>query len=232
MSLEYATLTNLDTGERFEVLFNPDEYTLNKDNNFAQAAVPGLSTPLLQFVNGNIRTLEMDLIFDGLEQHKHANRTVIPAHGDVRKLTQKVVDLMAINPATHAPPVVLFAWGGLTFTGVLSKVNQKFTMFLETGIPIRARLQVTFQEWKSSLQEAKEVRRQTADYTRLYRMAQGQTLAQVAAIFYGDARLWRPIAIANQLDDPRRLSLALTVSIPRLPYRDPDTGVLYTASGA
>jgi hypothetical protein len=228
MALEYATLTNLDTGQRFEVLFNPDEYTLNKDNNFAQAAVPGLSTPLLQFVNGNLRTLQMELVFDSLEQHKHANRTVNAANSDVRKLTQPVVDLMAINPATHAPPIVLFAWGGLTFTGVLGKVSQKFTMFMESGIPIRARLQVTFQEWKSSLQEAKEVSRQTADYTRRYQLAQGQTLSQVAAIFYGNPALWRPIALANQLSDPRRLAVATVLSVPKLPYRDPDTGVLYT----
>jgi hypothetical protein len=228
MALEYATLTNLDSGERFEVLFNPDEYTINKDNNFAQASVPGLSSPLLQFVNGNLRTLEMDLVFDSLERHKHANRTVNAAQSDVRKLTQPVLDLMAINPDTHAPPAVLFAWGGLTFTGVLAKVSQKYTMFLESGIPVRARLQVTFQEWKTALQEAKEVRRQTADYTRLYRLAQGQTLSQVAAVFYGDPAMWRPIAIANQLFDPRRLPTALLLSIPRLPYRDPDTGVLYS----
>lgn len=228
MALEYATLTNLDTGNRFEVLFNPDEYTLNKDNNFAQAAVPGLSTPLLQFVNGNLQTLEMELVFDTLEQHQHANATVNAAHADVRTLTQQVVDLMAINPATHAPPVVLFAWGSLTFTGVLGKVSQKYTMFLDTGVPIRARLQVTFQEWKSSLQEAKEVSRQTADYTRLYQLPQGQTLSQVAALFYGDPALWRPIAVANQLDDPRRLPLAPVLCVPRLPYRDPDTGVLFT----
>ncbi len=180
VALEYATLTNLDTGERIEVLFNPNEYTLNKDNNFAQAAIPGLSTPLLQFVSGNLRTLEMELVFDTYEAHTHASRTINPAGSDVRKLTQKVVDLMAINPETHAPPVVLFAWGGLTFTGVLAKVNQQYTMFLEDGTPVRARLQVTFQEWKTALQEAKEVRRQTADYTRLYRLGQGETLSQVA----------------------------------------------------
>ena len=152
MALEWAVLTNVDTGDRIEVLFNPNEYNLNKDNNFAQAAVPGLSTPLLQFVHGNLRTLEMELMFDSLEEHKHSSRTVNSARSDVRKLTQKVVDLMAINPETHAPPVVLFNWGGLSFTGVLSRVNQRFTMFMDTGIPIRARLQVTFQEWKTAAQ--------------------------------------------------------------------------------
>jgi hypothetical protein len=228
MALEYATLTNLDTGQRFEVLFNPDEYTINKDNNFAQAAVPGLSSPLLQFVNGNLRTLEMELVFDSLERHKHANRTVVGARGDVRTLTQPVVDLMAINPDTHAPSPVLFAWGGLTFTGVLAKVSQKYTMFLETGIPVRARLHVTFHEWTTALAESKEVRRQTADYTRRHRLAQGQTLSGVAALFYGDPAMWRPIAIANKLVDPRRLPAASLLAIPKLPYRDPDTGILYT----
>jgi Contractile injection system tube protein len=228
MALEFAKLTNLDTGDQLEVLFNPNEYTLNKDNNFAQAVVPGLSTPLLQFVNGNLRTLEMELVFDSLERHVHSSRTINSAGSDVRKLTQKVVDLMAINPATHAPPVVLFAWGGLTFTGVLAKAAQRFTMFLEDGTPIRARIQVSFQEWKTALQESKEVRRQTADYTRLYRLVQGQTLSQVAALFYGDSALWRPIAIANQIDDPRRLPVALQVSVPKLPYRDPDTGLVFS----
>jgi hypothetical protein len=232
MSLEIAVLTNLDTGERIEVLFNPNEYSLNKDMNFAQAAVPGLSGPLLQFVHGNLRTLEMELVFDSLEQHRHSSRTVNAARSDVRKMTQKVVDLMAINPETHAPPVVLFAWGGLSFTGVLSRVNQRFTMFLDTGVPVRARLQVTFQEWKTALQEAKEVRRQTSDYTRRYRLAQGETLSQVAAAVYRDPALWRPIAIANRIDDPRRVPVASVLTVPKLPYRDPDSGILYAAGAA
>jgi hypothetical protein len=232
MALEVAVLTNLDTGDRVEVLFNPNEYSLNKDNNFAQAAIPGLSTPLLQFVHGNLRTLEMELVFDSFEQHKHANRSINPAHGDVRDMTQKVVDLMAINPETHAPPIVLFAWGGLSFTGVLSRVNQRFTMFLDSGIPVRARLQVTFQEYKTALQEAQEVRRQTADYTRRHRLGQGETLSQVAAAFYDDPGLWRPIAIANRIDDPRRVDVARELLVPNLPYRDPDSGLLFQAGVA
>lgn len=232
MALEWAVLTNTVTGERIEVLFNPNEYSLNKDVNFAQAAVPGLSTPLLQFVHGNLRTLELELQFDSLEQHKHSSRTVTRPHSDVRKLTQKIVDLMAIQRDTHAPPVVVFSWGGLSFTGVVSRVNQRFTMFLDTGVPVRARLQVTFQEWKSAVQEAKEVRRQTSDYTRRYRIAQGETLAQVAATFYRDPTLWRPIAIANGIDDPRRIETARELTVPKLPYRDPDSGLLFVAGAA
>jgi hypothetical protein len=229
MALEIANLTNIDTGERIEVLFNPDEYSLNKDISYAQAAVPGLSSPLLQFVHGNLRTLDMELQFDSLEQHTHSSRVVNAARSDVRDLTQKVVDLMAINPETHAPPVVLFVWGGLTFTGVLAKVNQRFTMFMESGIPVRARLQVSFQEYKTAEQEIKEVRRQTSDYTRRHRLGHGETLGQVAGVYYGNPALWRPIAIANGIDDPRRPPTALQLDVPKLPFRDPESGRLFTA---
>jgi hypothetical protein len=227
MSLEHATLTNLDTGTRVEVLFNPDQYTLSKDNNFAQAAVPGLSSPLLQFVHGNLRTLDLELFFDTLEEHRRGGRSLNPARSDVRLLTRQVVDLLAINPATHAPPVVLFAWGGLTFTGVLAKATQHFTMFLETGVPVRARLQVTLNEWKSALQEAQEVKRQTNDHTRVHQVGQGETLSSVAAGLYGDPGMWRPIALANQLLEPRRLPVGLRLEVPPLPYRSPTTGEVY-----
>jgi nucleoid-associated protein YgaU len=147
--------------------------------------------------------------------------------GDVRQLTQPVIDFMAINPATHAPPVVLFSWGGLTFTGVLARASQHFTMFADSGIPIRARLQVTFNEWRSQLQEAKEVKRQTADYTRAYVVGEGQTVSDIAGDAYGDPRKWRPIAIANGILDTRRLVAGAQLGVPRLPYRDPDSGEVY-----
>lgn len=227
MPLEHATLTNLDTGARYEVLFNPSEYRLAKDNTFAQAAVPGLGSPLLQFVHGNLRTLEMELLFDTYEGHRHAARTLNEPLSDVRALTQPVVDLMAINPETHAPPVVLFAWGQLTFTGVLARATQRFTMFLESGVPVRATIEVSFSEWKSGIEEAKEVKRRTADYSRLHEVGDDETLAAIAAQFYGDPLKWRPIAIANELEDPRRLPAGLALRLPPLPYRDPVTGEVH-----
>ena len=146
---------------------------------------------------------------------------------DVRHLTDKVVALMAITPRTHVPPVVVFSWGSLTFTGVVARVSQNFTMFAESGLPLRARLQLSLQEWKTALQEAQEVRRETADYTKTHLVLAGETLTSIAARCYDDPALWRPIAIANELGDPRRLEVGQRLTIPSLPYRDPATGRLY-----
>ena len=35
---------------------------------------------------------------------------------------------------------------------------------------------------------------------------------------------WRPIAIHNGIDDPRALDIGQRLEIPRLPFRDPETG--------
>lgn len=227
MALEPAVLTNLESGAEVTVLFNPSEYSLSKDNNFAQAAVPGLSSPVLQFVNGNLQTLDLELFVDSLERHERAGSVLNPALADVRTLTGPIVDLLTINPETHAPPRVEFAWGGLAFIGVLARVQQQFVMFLESGVPVRARLQVSFQEWVDPVREAKQIKRQTTDYTRLHQVAQGDTLAQLAARLYGDAAKWRPIAIANQLEEPRRLPAGLALRVPPLPFRDPATGEVH-----
>ena len=69
MALEKASITNTVTGECMEVMFNPEEYTVNTDVNFAQQTVPGLSAPVIQFVSGNMQTLEMELLIDTYEAH-------------------------------------------------------------------------------------------------------------------------------------------------------------------
>lgn len=224
MALEKATITNTVTGKRIPVLFNPEEYTLSRDINYAQQAIPGLSAPILQFVAGNLQTLEMELLVDSYETHRDGSRVVTQAGDDVRALTRQVVGLMDIDPTTHAPPVLLFTWGSLSFTCVLARARQRFVMFKSDGTPVRARIQVTFNEYRNADLEAKEVKRETADYSKTYVVGEGETLATIAARTYGDPTVWRPIAVHNGIDDPRAVEVGRRLLLPQLPYRDPETG--------
>jgi hypothetical protein len=227
MALEKATITNLSRGDRVTVLFNPEEYSLNRDINYAQIAVPGLSGPLLQFVHGNLQTLEMELFLDTYEEHREGSRTRNQAGDDVRALVKQVTDLMNIDPVLHAPPVLLFTWGSLSFTCVLARASQRYIMFRPDGVPVRARAQVTFNEFRNADLEAKEVKRETADYTKTYIVTAGETLSAIAGREYGNPKLWRPIALANEVPDPHRLQPGLRLVIPRLPYRHLETGEVY-----
>jgi len=146
---------------------------------------------------------------------------------DVRDQTAKVIGLMNIDPKTHAPPIVLFTWGSLTFTCVLASATQRFIMFRPDGVPVRARLQVTFNEFRNVELEAKEIKRETADYSKRHTVTQDQTISAIAAEAYGDPAMWRPIAIRNGIDDPRELPIGLRLSVPPLPYRDPESGEVF-----
>ncbi|HKP84949.1 MAG TPA: LysM peptidoglycan-binding domain-containing protein [Blastocatellia bacterium] len=213
MALTKLLITVEHSGEKIEVMFNPEEYTINKDNNFASQAIPGLSSPLLQFVNGNLRTLEMELLFDTSEKRL-----------DVRDETNKIVKLLAIDSELHAPPVLVVSWASLQLRCVLARVGQKFTMFADDGRPIRARLTVSFQEFVDAEREAKEVNRQTADFSKIHVVKMGETLSGIAAKYYNNPETWRPIAIANRIADPRAIAAGQTLRVPSLPFTDGESG--------
>ncbi|HXO02956.1 MAG TPA: LysM peptidoglycan-binding domain-containing protein [Stellaceae bacterium] len=228
MPMEKAVITNTVSGTQTPVMFNPEEYTVNREINYAQSVIPGLSGPVLQFISGNMQTLEMELFLDTYEEHRVNDRVLNKAQSDVRALTTQVTGLMDIDPTTHAPPVLLFTWASLSFTCVLARASQRFIMFLPDGTPVRARLQVVFNEFRNVDLEAKEVKRETSDFTKRYMVNQGETLSGIAAASYGDPALWRVIALANGIDRPRPLAAGQELVLPNLPYRDPDSGVVYS----
>jgi hypothetical protein len=208
MGLTKARILVEHTGEQFTVMFNPEEYALSKDNNFASHAVPGLSSPLLQFVAGNLRTLEMELFFDTTDDRR-----------DVREETGRVVGLLDIRSDLHAPPVIRVSWATLQFRCVLARASQRFTRFLEDGRPTRARVSCTFNEFIDEEREAKEVNRQTADFTKAHVVRRGESISDIAFLHYRDPQLWRPIADANALADPRLLVPGESLRVPSLTAR-------------
>src|SRR5262249_45079177 len=123
-------------GTRFEVLFNPAEYSIEKGNTFQSTSLPGLATPVTQFVTGNADTLSMELYFDTYAKSSR-HRTEVQKE-DVRHYTRQIANLMEIDRDLHAPPIVEFTWGpplgspeGLQFRGIIEKVSQRFTFFLD-----------------------------------------------------------------------------------------------------
>jgi LysM repeat protein len=215
MAIERIQILNEKTGQKFWVMFNPEEYSLNKDNNYASQAIPGLQSPLLQFVHGNLRTLDMELLFDTFETQQ-----------DVRSQTKNIVALLDIDPDLHTPPVLRVTWGSLDFRSVLAKVSQKFIKFFSDGRPARARLNVTFNEYLDAATQVAAANLQTADFSKVYVVKQGDTLSGIAANFYEDAGKWRPIALANSILDPRSISAGKEIQVPPLPYTDPSTGMV------
>ena len=191
--------------DQFEVLFNPNAYQIDTNNKFDWQTVPGLQAPLAQYISGDATSLTMELFFDSYEDQE-----------DVRQYTQKVTELLDVDSDLHAPPYVRFVWGSLDFKGVIEKITQKFTMFLDSGVPVRATLDVTFRSVQSMTEQYQKIPRQSADRTKERTLTDKDELWLIAAEEYEDPALWREIARANKIGNPRRLTPGQRIQIPRL----------------
>jgi hypothetical protein len=189
----------------FYVMLNPTQYSIEKSNQIAETAVPGLSAPILQYVHGNTRTLSAELYFDTFEDQT-----------DVRQYTNKVYNLLAIDAHTHVPPICTVTWGSVSFKGVVDKVSGSFTLFLPNGTPVRAKLNVSLKEYIDVGVQVRKSPTQSADHRKSRVVLLGDTLTNIAFEEYGDAAKWRPIAEVNGLDNPLKLIPGRALHIPAL----------------
>jgi nucleoid-associated protein YgaU len=219
------TATGAPAGAPLKVQYNPGEYTLNKGSQIAEVVIPGLDSPILQFVRGQTETLTLDLFFDTTEAGMGANAT------PVTKKTDEFYRLIKIDGDLHAPPICLFTWGNefpghrtygagqgsqsrFGFKCIVESVRQRYTLFSPEGIPLRATLTITLREYKTLAEQIRELNLRSADHTKVHVARQGDTLSHIAWEAYGDPGEWRRIATANSLDDPLDLPPGTILLIP------------------
>lgn len=212
MALEKATIEVLDgskAGSKITVLFNPSEYTIERANTYKANGIPGLSGPLLHFIQGEADVLSMELFLDDYTDKPPGNKSV-------KQRLDEIANLLEIDGDLHAPPHVRFVWGQLSFKAIFEKLSRKITLFLPDGTPARATLNVSFKEYKTLPELVNEPRRQSADKSKRRVVIGADALWLMAAREYGDPALWRVIAERNDLDDPRDIEPGDWILVPPL----------------
>jgi len=198
--------------EQVDFLFNPAEFTVERTNQFTEISIPGRSSSIFQFVKGGSRSLSMEIFFDTYEK-KEDVRIFTDRITGWESVDRRVVGFMDINPGLHAPPICLFIWGSFIFPCIIERVSKRFTMFLPDGTPVRATLNVNLKEYTPI--GFIEIRH-SSDRTKVWTVKQGDSLWFIAGKEYGDPALWRHIAEANDIDNPRLLRPGIELVIPPL----------------
>lgn len=191
--------------DEIPILFNPEAYDLSKSVKYGTTNIAGLTTPVTQFASGDAETLSMELFFDTSEQAI-----------DVRTATELLDRLVTVNGDLHAPPRCRFVWGSLVFKAVVESMDKSFTKFLPTGQPVRARINVTFREYRTPTEQRNAEPRFSPDTTTVREVTGEETLWLIADEEYGDPGEWRRIAEANDLINPRDLRPGQTLVVPEL----------------
>ena len=136
---------------KIKVLFNPEKYSVEKAAKWISKG-KRIKTP--HYMGTELQSFSVDLFFDTYKKKFENDEE----EKDVRKYTDEIVSLM--NPTVKykgnkVPPICDFSWGKFVFRGVIEKVTQNFTLFLSTGIPVRAVLNVNFKPFIPLKEQAK-----------------------------------------------------------------------------
>ena len=216
-----------------EALFNPGEISLTRSTVWEQQKTAGWGGPSGAAVEQEFRSVEaegfsIELFFDTYGSRSGAVTSAaaasfLPASltprgqsSDVRQYTDQIAKLIEVDTELHRPPVCDLRWGVFDiFTGVLTSLNQRFTLFLDDGTPVRATLTADFTEVGSQAR-AKATELHSSDVAKTRQVQRNDTLQSLAAGEYGDPALWRPIAAANGIVNPRDLRPGMMLTIPKL----------------
>jgi hypothetical protein len=218
MALQKLTIIP-ERGAVIRAMFNPERYTVAKSVQYAEIGIPGLDSPILQYVRGQNEKVTLELFFDttdyGMTDDVH----------DVRVETKKVYALTKVDSETHAPLRFLLEWGEAEHLSsydwrtppwmVMESVSHEFTLFSPSGMPLRAKLSTVMREAWTIEEQLTETPRHSSDRTKVRRVQRGQSIVQLADAEYSDPREWRAIAEENEIDNPRFLEPGVTLIIPR-----------------
>lgn len=211
-------------GEKIDAQLNPTNLGFGKTAQFAEIAIPGLDSPVLQFIRGGTETITFELFFDTTENGMGEKAKSVTEEVD------KFYQLVKQDKDTHAPPICRFSWGEppaqtgshskdkeisyapFWFTGVVESIDRKFELFSPEGVPLRARLTVKMREYKTIEHMVAEL--QSADLTKAHVLKRRERLDQISASEYNTPSEWRRIAEENNLDNPRLIPPGTILKIP------------------
>lgn len=234
MTLEKLTIQyegnpagSFPSDRKIQALFNPNQLTHTRSAtwNRVDSSVLSKGTPegVMRFGSVQSQTLALSLFFDTYAPYDAAVSGgalgLLSANSappkSVADITDKVMNLAKLDPDLHRPPVCRLSWGKLaTFLCVLQRATRTYVLFLEDGTPVRATVDCTFMEYPAASTSASELH--SSDVEKSYVIRPGDTLMGIAAALYGDVSLWRRIADANGIEDPRVLLPGKSLAIPRI----------------
>lgn len=160
--LEKAKLLAKEVEVDLDVCFNPKE--LNIDKSASWEPMDKLNDePFALFGEPSPASLSVTLIFDTYE----AKESVY------RRYTSKLERLIhVISKEVRRPPLALFVWGSFCFQGVVENLGQKYTMFLPTGMPVRAECTLKMKKVRGAVRRGallpSDPPEKFAPYTRLW----------------------------------------------------------------
>ncbi|HZX26322.1 MAG TPA: peptidoglycan-binding protein [Telluria sp.] len=152
------------------------------------------------------------------EFHLDATGVVQPAITSVSDEISKFKTVAySYNGSIHSPNYLELVWGaGAQFNCRLVNLDIDYLLFRSDGTPIRAKLNVTFEQYLSPTQIQQGANKSSPDLTHARVVVAGDTLPAMCARIYGDSKYYLGVAAYNGLTNFRKLAPGRTLYFPPL----------------
>ncbi|OCA03063.1 LysM peptidoglycan-binding domain-containing protein [Akkermansia glycaniphila] len=120
------------------------------------------------------------------------------------------------NSEGHRPSYVIIVYGTLVFKGQLDSMKVEYTLFNTSGIPLRAKVELSFSGFRSSGEDKKMFTKLSPDMSRIIVMKESDTLACLCYRIYGDSLFAGEVARFNNLNGFRDIPAGTSILFPPL----------------
>lgn len=203
------------TSDSISLLINPSELSLKRKTEFSTCVPMGDAASGRNFSKMQPDTLTFSTVFDGTGVVPMPTGSKLPPEvEDQLEALNKIV--YAYNGQQHQPDVVQIVWGRLLFNGRLTSLDIDYTLFKPNGAPLRAKVSMSFQGYKTRQEATLEADASSPDLSHLVVVRDGDTLPLLCHRIYGDSSYYVDVARFNGLHAFRTLKPGLTLHFPPL----------------
>lgn len=214
----------LDPGEgireitpAFMAPINPESFTKNLKIDIDQRRGHGSNGTDLRYKSTMPEELKLEFILDGTQTMQgyggeDSTMVTMAVHDQLQKFLDAVY---TYKGEIHRPKFLLLIWGSeIRFRCILSNLDINHTLFNEKGEPLRAKLSVTFLNYKAREERLAAERQESADLTHQRKVKQGDRLDLMTYRIYNDSNYFLQVGKANRLTQIRNIQPGLTLFFP------------------
>ena len=204
----YADANYSDTIGSYDVLFNPENISDKKEQQFSTSnSTNGSSAQTVTYKGVGPANFEVTLFFDGTGIISKE-----PVESQLQKLRRLVYDF---NGDIHEPNYLRIYWGTQSlFEGRLTSWDVNHTLIDLDGSPLRSELSISLVDSVSAKKKALEERKNSSDLTHVRTVVAGDTLPLMCHKIYRDSSYYLKVARANKLVDFRNLNPGDKIAFP------------------
>ena len=199
--------SSIPVGLPFITMFNPESFSITENVVYCPPSSNGTEGEAAKFVKSKARTFSLEFVLDGTGTNAPKISLLVQI-----ALFREVTTL--INGEIHKPNYLIVQWGTFICSCQMISSEIQYTLFDQAGLPLRAKIKATFEEFTSGSFGQILGMLSSPDLTHVHKVTDGEILPSIVFKTYKDQRYYLQVARANKLKNFRKLKADLDLNLP------------------